>query len=984
VEEWFDPDRIDGDHPLPSLALVIQRAAYTPALGRLIDRMHALGRPVIFDVDDLVFEPQLAAWHRGVANLPAHEQDLYHEGVRRYAATLQRCDHVLTTSPLPAELAARRGPTAHVLRNALGTEMLQWANELFAQRSERRERGDPQRIVLGYGSGTSTHDVDFLEAAPAVLDILSRCSHAELWIAGPLRLPPELEGFGPRVRRFGLLDWRGWLELAAQFDIALAPLEMGNVFCRAKSEIKFVEAGALGVPVVASRIDPFAAAIRHGENGLLCGTPPEWLDALEGLVADPHLRRRLGDNARQTVLRHYSPEARAAELGSLLPQLRAPVTVKVERMTSQDRFIPLTIHWLVSEPFAGSGGHTTIFRMIRHLVEFGHVCHIHMLPVNFMHGYTPAQIKGYVDEQFMRTGAVFHLWDGSIGPADATVATFWRTVPLLQRLPLPGRAYYLVQDYEPYFYPMGSEYIQAENTYRSGLHCLTVGPWLSELLHRQYGAEADPFDFGVDMNIYHPAPGLRAGHLRIAFYARPSTPRRAYELGIEALAIVKQRLPSAEIVLYGAENVPPPPFAFTNAGLLNPWELAKLFASCDIGLVLSTTNLSLMPLEMMACRCAVVDLASERVEWLLEDGVNCRLAAPEAQAIADAILDLAWHPEARAEIVETAFKLAQAMKWQRAGRQLEAVLLRHAPPAERAAAKSTSGGDAEMLSWQIHQLLDAGGDQAELIDALRSALYRTLAEKALLVQHIQAVEQQRAAEMQASAWGKAQSAAGPLADKLLDAAPAALLEGAPASKLSLTQEPLCQVFVADRSHLRRIELRLAPLAAVHTGSLRVSLYEGEGQTGRLVTSEVLRAAELPVDAPCAVDFAVQPDSYGKIYTLCLSSGEAQRQPPGVWHLRQAQLEGAGLRRNGELLAGQLALQPFYGEHEPLLPPRRPLRDWNEHPRPFGGVVRAAAARQGQEMVRLARETQRVLRERGAAGLLREVLNYVQWQLSQRG
>jgi hypothetical protein len=41
-------------------------------------------------------------------------------------------------------------------------------------------------------------------------------------------------------------------------------------------------------------------------------------------------------------------------------------------------------------------------------------------------------------------------------------------------------------------------------------------------------------------------------------------------------------------------------------------------------------------------------------------------------------------------------------------------------------------------------------------------------------------------------------------------------------------------------------------------------------------------------------------------------------------------------------------------------------------------------RQGQEAARLARETQRVLRERGAAGLAREVLNYVQWQLSQRG
>jgi hypothetical protein len=102
VEEWYDLDRVDPLHPLPQQALVLQRVAITPAVERVIDRMHAAGRPVIFDVDDLIFEPQLVAWHRGVANLSPGEQQLYGEGVRRYAATLQRCDHVLTPSPLLA------------------------------------------------------------------------------------------------------------------------------------------------------------------------------------------------------------------------------------------------------------------------------------------------------------------------------------------------------------------------------------------------------------------------------------------------------------------------------------------------------------------------------------------------------------------------------------------------------------------------------------------------------------------------------------------------------------------------------------------------------------------------------------------------------------------------------------------------------------------------------------------------------------------
>jgi glycosyltransferase involved in cell wall biosynthesis len=327
IEEWYDLDRIDPQHPLPAGALVLQRVAMTPALERIIDRMHAAGRPVIFDVDDLIFEPQLAAWHRGVANLPAGEQGLYLEGVRRYAATLECCDHVLAASPLLAELAARHGPAAHVHRNALGQAMSAWAVELHALRQARlaaRTAEDTgKRLVIGYGSGTATHDVDFAEAAPAVLDILTRYPQAELWLAGPMRLPAELAPFGARVRRFPLLPWRDWFELAAQMDIALAPLEMGNLFCRAKSEIKFVEAGSLGVPVVASRIDPFAAAITSGENGFLATNAAEWIAALDQLAADADLRRRMGAAARQRVLERYSPAARTADLAELLPTLLA-------------------------------------------------------------------------------------------------------------------------------------------------------------------------------------------------------------------------------------------------------------------------------------------------------------------------------------------------------------------------------------------------------------------------------------------------------------------------------------------------------------------------------------------------------------------------------------------------------------------------------------------------------------------------------------
>ncbi len=105
-------------------------------------------------------------------------------------------------------------------------------------------------------------------------------------------------------------------------DIALAPLEMGNLFCRAKSEIKFVEAGSLGIPFVASRIDPFMDAITEGEDGLLAGNEAEWTEALSSLDraagSSPANRRT---RAREIVLQRHSPAARTRDLQFLLPQL---------------------------------------------------------------------------------------------------------------------------------------------------------------------------------------------------------------------------------------------------------------------------------------------------------------------------------------------------------------------------------------------------------------------------------------------------------------------------------------------------------------------------------------------------------------------------------------------------------------------------------------------------------------------------------------
>ena len=169
---------------------------------------------------------------------------------------------------------------------------------------------------------------------------------------------------------------------------------------------------------------------------------------------------------------------------------------------------PLVINWLVPEPLAGAGGDIGLFRLIRYLAEFGHECRVYVVTYDLMKDFSSEEIGNYVREHFGATPARYHRFAESIEDADATLATFWPTVENLLSLPNGGRRYYLVQDYEPSFYPNeAGHYARAENTYRAGLHCITLGPWLAGLLRERYHVTADHFDFAVDKTVFYPRRG---------------------------------------------------------------------------------------------------------------------------------------------------------------------------------------------------------------------------------------------------------------------------------------------------------------------------------------------------------------------------------------------------------------------------------------------------------------------------------------------
>jgi hypothetical protein len=198
--------------------------------------------------------------------------------------------------------------------------------------------------------------------------------------------------------------------------------------------------------------------------------------------------------------------------------------------------------------------------------------------------------------------------------------------------------FYFVQDYEPMFAPMGTEYILAGNTYRMGLTCICSGPWPARILRNRFNAEADFFRFPVDKTVYNTNIKRIKTKRNIIFFAKPEMPRRCYELGIMALKLVKEKLPEVEIILFGSDKINSEsiPFEHTKLGLLpSISDLAKLYRNADLGMVFSTTNPSLVPYEMMACQLAVADIRLEDsiVKYDSEENVYLLNPVPEVMAM---------------------------------------------------------------------------------------------------------------------------------------------------------------------------------------------------------------------------------------------------------------------------------------------------------------------------------------------------------------
>lgn len=233
-----------------------------------------------------------------------------------------------------------------------------------------------------------------------------------------------------------------------------------------------------------------------------------------------------------------------------------------------------------------------------------------------------------------------------IPPSDYSVATLWTTAYVLVGVQNTGLKFYMMQDFEPAFYPAGSTYAQAEFTYSFGFLGICNTQTLKEIYEQQYGGSAVLLQPSVDTTVFYPDARARdenAPIKRLFYYARPGTPRNAFELAAAALRKVKARMGERVQIICAGTGWDPAEFDLTDVvesvGLLPYSETGDLYRGCHVGFVMMMTkHPSYLPFEFMACGTTVVTNHNEANTWLLRDGVNCLLSPPTANCLAETLI----------------------------------------------------------------------------------------------------------------------------------------------------------------------------------------------------------------------------------------------------------------------------------------------------------------------------------------------------------
>ena len=221
---------------------------------------------------------------------------------------LTGAERILVMSPTLAGYLSERFPAQHIARISPPIDLA-----LIDRHRPAPAPVNTKKLRIGYPSTRRPNVADLLSN---VVTRALRLHHNDVefefigWMPEALRGVPGVT-FLPEVKGYenyvALVQQRGW-------DLALAPL-MDSLFENCKTNLKYREYAAFGVPGIYSDVPLYSSCVSDGQTGMLVENSADaWLTALSRLLSDTALRAAIVLAARADVEKNYAQPLVAQQL----------------------------------------------------------------------------------------------------------------------------------------------------------------------------------------------------------------------------------------------------------------------------------------------------------------------------------------------------------------------------------------------------------------------------------------------------------------------------------------------------------------------------------------------------------------------------------------------------------------------------------------------------------------------------------------------
>ena len=318
---WFsyeDRDSLIEDAASIDL-IVLVRCGFDEEMGEFIDFFKNRKVRIVYDVDDLIYNPEYMPEVRRSLGIKAEADLNFWYGVtQRYYMVASRCDaYIVTNEYLAQYIRNDFGKKCYVLRNHLNWHQQKVSEEFFEQ---KKSGYSSECFKIGCFSGSPTHVKDLSVALPEIGEFMRKHEDAVLEIYGFMKLSSGYDFFQNegKIRFKPFRSFVGLQKSYAEVDVNIVPL-VDNTFANCKSELNYFESAIVGTITCASPAYCYKTAIENGKNGYLCNRG-DWFDTLEKLYSKRGSMDYM-DVIRQKSLEEYAEENRHEEIEKVLDEI---------------------------------------------------------------------------------------------------------------------------------------------------------------------------------------------------------------------------------------------------------------------------------------------------------------------------------------------------------------------------------------------------------------------------------------------------------------------------------------------------------------------------------------------------------------------------------------------------------------------------------------------------------------------------------------